>query len=118
MDFKQLIEQIRRNDATYRDVKLEKILDPDYKVKSNNQSFIDEVRDHFSTIINRHQFITIDWFINLDDFNDLGSCNCKVHYEEEDDFLNFLKVLHSMYRSYEDFKPEVIINKHILDKLI
>lgn len=118
MDYKRLIEQIRKNEARHRDVKLEKILDPDYKVKSNNQSFIDEVRDHLSTIINRNHFITTDWFINPDDFNDLGSCNCKVHYEEDEDFLNFLKVLYSMYRSYDDFQPEAIINKHMLDKLI
>ena len=59
--YAKLDQIIKRTKAYDREIKIEKILGDD-EVKTLNQKFINEVRDHLSTCINRSEFISVSYF--------------------------------------------------------
>ena len=113
---KKLDEIIKRTKAYDREIKIEKILGDD-EVKTPNQKFIDEIRHHLSTCINRSEFISSSYFITTSDLVDIQTCNCHTHIETEEAFKAFLKVLYSMYRKNEDFNIYTILNEKIIGEL-
>lgn len=115
----KIYHQIKANERTYRDIQLEKILGgDDEEIKTSNQNFIDEIRDYFTTIISRHKFITDEYFIDISQFDNLGTCNCKVRNDGEEEFVEFMRVLYSSYRHYEDFKLSSILTEQFMSKVI
>lgn len=113
---KNLKEIIERTKAYGREIKIEKIFSDD-EVKTPNQKFIDEIRDHFSTCINRNDFINRSYFINPSDMANIPTCNCHTHLESKEAFKEFLKVTYSMYREKEDFNIYLILNEKIINEL-
>jgi hypothetical protein len=112
----KLDEIIKRTKAYDREIKIEKILGDD-EVKTPNQKFIDEIRDHLSTCINRSEFISISYFITPVDMVHIPTCNCHTHIENEEAFKAFLKVLYSMYREKEEFNVYTILNEDIVEQI-
>ena len=112
----KLDEIIKRTKAYDREIKIEKILGDD-EVKTLNQKFIDEIRDHLSTCINRSEFISSSYFITPADMDNIQTCNCHTHMEDEKGFEGFLKVLHSMYREKEGFNIYTILNEKLITKI-
>lgn len=115
-DIKHLKEIIERTKAYDREIKIEKILGDD-EVKTLNQKFIGEIRDHLSTCINRNEFINSSYFITTADMDDIPTCNCHTHIETEESFKSFLKVTYSMYRGKEDFNIYTILNEKIINEI-
>ena len=113
---KKLDEIIKRTKAYDREIKIEKILGDD-EVKTPNQKFIDEIRDHLSTCINRSEFISSSYFITTTDMDNIQTCNCHTHMEDEKGFKEFLKVLYFMYRKNQDFNIYTILNEKIIGEL-
>ncbi len=112
----KLKEIIERTKAYDREIKIEKILGDD-EVKTLNQKFIIEIRDHLSTCINRGNFINSNYFISTRDMADIQTCNCHTHLEDEKAFEEFLKVLYSMYRGAEGFDIYSILNSELITKI-
>lgn len=113
---KKLDEIIKRTKSYDREIKIEKILGDD-EVKTPNQKFIMEIRDHLSTCINRTDFINSSYFTTTDDLVDIQTCNCHTHIETKEAFKAFLKVLHSMYREKEDFNIYSILNEELVEEI-
>ena len=108
--FKKLMLIADRVKTTHRDIQIEKILRDDSEYKNSNERFIDEVKDHLSTCINRLEYK--DWF--LIDISEVPTCNCKVHIEEEFSLLSFLHTLYLLYRREEDFNIyDILVNETI-----
>lgn len=114
--YAKLDQIIKRTKAYDREIKIEKILGDD-EVKTLNQKFIGEVRDHLSTCINRSEFISNSYFITPADMVDIQTCNCHTHMEDEKGFEEFLKVLLSMYRGKEGFNIYSILNEDLITKM-
>lgn len=119
MDIKKLLEQARQNEETQRDISIDNILSSEVsEYKTSSEKFIDEVRDHLSTCINRNIFIDGKYFIDKEKFIIEQGCNCKTHIETEQDFIQFIRTLASMYkRTYDDFEVGYIISLYLQDKL-
>lgn len=113
---KQLLEIISNTNQRHRDYQIESILS-DKEVSSNNQLFINEVKDHLSTCINRNEFVNDYYFINPDLFVVEKLCDCKVHIENKEDFDKNIQLLYLSYRESEDFTPETLLNASFLEKL-
>jgi hypothetical protein len=113
---KKLDEIIKRTRAYDREIKIEKILGDD-EVKTPNQKFIMEIRDHLSTCINRSEFISSSYFNITSDMADIQTCNCHTHIETEKAFEEFLKVLYSMYKGSEGFNVNSILNKKVVERI-
>lgn len=109
----KLKELIDNTIVINRDIQIDNVLNPTTEYKTSNQKFIEEVRDHLSTCINRNVFI--EWFLNENDLKDIPTCNCKTHIESDEDFKEFLKVLYSLYRTYDDFNIDEIIGQNIIN---
>lgn len=106
-------------EQTQRDITLDQILDGnlDYDSKTVHDKFIDEVRDHLSTCINKSDFLDDKIWTNSYLFIIEKNCNCNVHIESVEDFKAFMRVLVSLYKQYDDFHPELIIKSEYLELL-
>ena len=100
---------IAKTKQTHRDIQLEHVFDPDYIYKDINQQFIDEIRDHLSTCINRDKFTNVNWFKHPEQFTNVNLCNCYTHIETSDGLREFLYVIYSMYRKATGFNVDDIL---------
>lgn len=113
---KQLQEIIKNTKIRHRDYQLESVLGNN-EVGTKNQQFINEVRDHLSTCINRSEFVNNYYFLNPDLFIVEKLCDCKVHIENAEDFDKNIQILYLSYKDSDDFTPETILNNVFLEKL-
>lgn len=114
--WKQLKEIIANTQQRHRDYLLDEVFNEE-EPKSKNQLFIDEVRDHLSTCINRNEFVSKVYFVEPELFYLEKACDCKVHIEKKEDFDKTMKVLYLSYVKDEDFTPETILSKEFIEKL-
>lgn len=112
MDIKRLKEIIANTKAWDREIKIEKVLNPNSSTLGANDAFIEDVKHHLSTCINKEVFRK--WFIQ--DLGEIATCNCQQHIEKESAFHEFLATTLSMYKDKEDFTPETIIKDWINEK--
>ena len=108
-DIKKTVERVK---SYHREIQIEKIL-KDTEYKTDNERFIDEIKDHLSTCINRLDYS--EWF--KFDIRDIPTCNCKVHIEEEYSLISFLHTLYSLYRTYDNFNIKDILQDNIITKI-
>ena len=108
-DIKRTTERVK---SYHREIQIEKIL-KDTEYKTDNERFSDEIKDHLSTCINRLDYS--EWF--KFDINDIPTCNCKVHIEEEFSLLSFLHTLYLLYRREEDFNIYDILVDETITKI-
>jgi hypothetical protein len=114
MNWDYIREIIERTKATHRDILIENILkEEEVENKTSNEKFIDELKDHLSTCINKSDYY--EWFII--DIQNTPHCNCKVHIEEEFALISFLHTLYSLYRTYDDFRIEYIVAPDVITKI-
>ena len=102
---------------THRDILIEKILNED-QLKTENEKFIEEVRDHLSTCINRSEFINDKYFINKDLFIIEKECNCHTHYESGDNFDKNIQTIYLTYKDKGDFMIEDILTEEYLSLIV
>jgi hypothetical protein len=112
-EFKKLMLITERVKVSHRDIQIEKILRDNDEYKTPDERFIDEVKDHLSTCINRNEYK--DWFII--DISEVPTCNCKVHIEEEFSLLSFLHTIYSLYRKEEEFNIYNILTNDVITKI-
>jgi len=118
MNFWDKIKEFENRLISYdRDIKVDKLLNTESVEVSKNDQFIQDVRDHLSTCINRNEFTTSEYFLEPDKFKMNKPCECKVHIETKNMFMEFINTTYSMYRQYDEFDAEYILNSNLHHKL-
>jgi hypothetical protein len=113
---KGLVDIIKSTEIRGRDVVIERILNGDPELTSN-EKFIGEIRDHLSTCINREEFRSDYFFINKDLFIIEEACNCRTHFETVSDFDKNIEIIYLTYKDKEDFRVEDIIAEKYLQTI-
>lgn len=114
--WKQLKEIIANTKNRHRDFLLEDILKKEEEV-SINQQFINEVRDHLSTCVNKKDFYSDEYFVDIKTFIIENDCGCKTHYESEKDFWKNMSIIYLLYEGKNDFMAENYLQKSFIEKL-
>ena len=113
---KGLVDIIKSTKIRGRDIVIERILNGDTELTSN-EKFIGEIRDHLSTCINREEFRSDYFFINKDLFIIEEACNCRTHFEILSDFDKNIEIIYLTYKDKEDFRVEDIIAEKYLQTI-
>jgi hypothetical protein len=116
MDIKKLIDKAQEIESLSRDIKIEKILGDEVS-KSTNDKFIDEVRDHLSTLINRNHFCNKLYFKNPIHFYIEKICDCKTHYEDDKSFQMEIFKLWTLYKNEPDFTYKDILGDYVMKEM-
>jgi hypothetical protein len=96
-DFKRLKEIIRSTKSYHREIQIEKVIGTTEGTKTGAEGFIEDIKHHLSTCINRETFRR---YFKID-LEEIGNCNCHQHIEKEADFFQTLRLLYSQYKNDE-----------------
>lgn len=113
MDIKKLLDDLERRDIKLiRDKKIDEITNPNEPI-SKTELFINEIRDHLSTVINRDLFTNKSYFNDPTIFHIEKTCDCKTIYETETSFVKNIQVLYLIYKDDINMLP-IFTNEFII----